>query len=143
MNIRSLPRNFEFFHQYMDCLKHKLSIIGVSETWYNSITCDLYPIEGYQSIHSYRQERRGGEVMMYVDENIQFQQRTDLRLNISEVDDVFIEFNGKFFGPNHNVIVGTVYRPPATDLPQFNLNLNDLLDSLKAERKTCYILGDF
>ena len=143
LNIRSIPRNFHSFENFVQCLKHRFSILGISETWHNPNTCDLFPLEGYQCVHSYRYNRKGGGVTMYIKDNIQFNLRQDLEIRNCDVDNVFIEFNGKHFGFSHNVVVGTIYRPPNTNLQQFNDNLNELLDSLKSERKICYILGDF
>ena len=142
-NIRSKQKKFHSFDQYLQCIKHKFSIIGISETWHSINTCDLYPIEGYQCVHSYRQSKKGGGVTMYVDDKIQFQVRPDLEVRDSDIDSVFIEFDGKQIGLGRKVIVGTIYRPPNTNMRQFNVNLTDLLDSLKTERKTCYLLGDF
>ena len=36
-----------------------------------------------------------------------------------------------------------IYRPPDTDINLFVAIITDILSVIKAERKTCYILGDF
>ena len=36
-----------------------------------------------------------------------------------------------------------MYRPPNTDIKLFNDNLEAILDTIKKENKTCYIMGDF
>ena len=41
------------------------------------------------------------------------------------------------------MIVGCIYRPPDTDINSFNDSLNDTLEQINKDGKTCYILGDF
>ena len=42
-----------------------------------------------------------------------------------------------------DVVIGVIYRPPDTDINSFVAIITDILSVIKAERKTCYILGDF
>ena len=41
------------------------------------------------------------------------------------------------------MIIGVIYRPPNSDMGAFIEKLNELTESLKTERKVCYLLGDF
>ena len=41
-----------------------------------------------------------------------------------------------------NIIVGLIYRPPNTNIVDFNSYINDLLMSIKCERKLIYLIGD-
>ena len=43
----------------------------------------------------------------------------------------------------NDVIIGVIYRPPDTDINSFVAIITDILSVIKAERKTCYLLGDF
>ena len=40
-------------------------------------------------------------------------------------------------------LIASIYRPPNTDLINFNLDLEKLLSSLNNTRKVCYLCGDF
>ena len=39
--------------------------------------------------------------------------------------------------------MGTVYRPPGTDVECFNNHISDLLQKINSEGKLVYIMGDF
>ena len=43
----------------------------------------------------------------------------------------------------NDVVIGVIYRPPDTDINSFVAIITDILSVIKAERKTCYIIGDF
>ena len=43
----------------------------------------------------------------------------------------------------NDVVIGVIYRPPDTDINSFVVIITDILSVIKAERKICYILGDF
>ena len=43
----------------------------------------------------------------------------------------------------NDVVIGVIYRPPDTDINSLVAIITDILSVIKAERKTCYILGDY
>ena len=43
----------------------------------------------------------------------------------------------------NDVVISVIYRPPDTDINSFVAIITDILSVIKADRKTCYILGDF
>ena len=65
-NIRSIPKNFLSLQEYLDCIDYKFSIIGISETWHNDVTCKMYPLDNYQCLNAYRNNRMGGGVSLYI-----------------------------------------------------------------------------
>ena len=44
---------------------------------------------------------------------------------------------------NYNVIIGVIYRPPNQDISSFNDNMNNIVNVVRRENKTCYFLGDY
>ena len=42
-----------------------------------------------------------------------------------------------------NIIVGVIYRPPGTDINQFNSITCDILSQISRENKICYLMGDY
>ena len=50
MNIKSLPKHFDEFQQYLNMLEYDCSVIGISEIWLNKNNVDLYDINGYVTI---------------------------------------------------------------------------------------------
>ena len=80
MNIRSLKANISSFEICLENTGLRFSIIGVSETWLNHVTCNLYNIHGYNLIETHRSGRTGGGVGIYVRHDISFEKGNDLAL---------------------------------------------------------------
>ena len=56
------------------------------------------------------------------------------------LESIFVEI----LRPNHsNIIIGTIYRQPNTNVDLFITKLNELLGKLGREQKLCYLMGDF
>ena len=64
-------------------LKHKISVIGISETWLNDSTHSV-DISGFKFLHKYRKNRTGGGVGLYISNDLEFKLREDLSLHIAE-----------------------------------------------------------
>jgi len=139
----SVSRNLDQLLAYVDTLDFTFSVIGLSETWLSVDTKDIYSIPDYTSVHQCRQERRGGGVSLYVHNSVQFKERVDISYSNNCIECVFIEIDRKVLGCKTNVIVGTIYRPPNTDINVFSEQLNNVLSSIKNEKKLCYCMGDY
>ena len=48
LNIRNMKKHLKNFDVYMKTLDYNFSLIGLSETWLQNQTCDLYHLEGYK-----------------------------------------------------------------------------------------------
>ena len=142
-NIRSAPKNLEQLMLYIKSLDFQFTVIGLSETWLNESTKDLYGIPNYVSINECRQDKRGGGVSLFIQNSVQFNVRTDLNQFNENIESIFIEMDGKSIGKERNVIVGVIYRPPNTDISVFNEHLTTLLSAVKLENKLCYCMGDY
>ena len=46
-------------------------------------------------------------------------------------------------GCHKNIVIGVIYHPPNQDLKHFTEKVNELVHSLKSEKKCCYLLGDY
>ena len=62
----------------MKCLKYNFSIIGITETWLQDDTSDLYTLAGYNLVEKHRIDKTGGGVCVFVNESISFMERNDL-----------------------------------------------------------------
>jgi hypothetical protein len=80
LNIRSLTRNIENLSDYLLCLAHKFSIIGLPETWLNENSC-LTQIPGYNFVSQNRIGQSGGGVACYLDSKYHYKIRSDLNYN--------------------------------------------------------------
>ena len=54
INTRSLSRKVHQFETYLDLLKHRFTVIGLTGTWLKHSNCDLYGIKGYHLIEKHR-----------------------------------------------------------------------------------------
>ena len=142
-NIRSLPCNLDKFTQYINGLDVSFSVMAFTETWLKPHNEHCYGINGYNVEHNSRLVKTGGGVSMFIKEGIEYTKRTDLYRMSNIMESLFIEIDRSVFKCNNNIIIGVIYRPPDTDIDSFNECLNEIVSTLKTERKTCYILGDY
>ena len=56
------------------------------------------------------------------------------------IETVFIEFSDM---NNTKCILGTIYRPPNTNIDEFLNGMNKILQAVQNENKKCYIMGDY
>ena len=109
-NIRSLPGKVEELNAFLDSLKFKFKVIGLSETWLTNDNSELFHFDGYKSIHRVRKGKRGGGVALYIDCNINYVSRQDLDICLSDVaESVFIEISKDVFNTSKNLVVGEIY----------------------------------
>ena len=143
LNVRSLPRHHTELDCYLKALERPFTVIGISETWLNENNFTFYSIEGYSMECVNRFGRQGGGVSILIQERIDYVKRADLCHSTDFIECVFVEvFKGKI-NSNKHIIVGVIYRPPNTNLEDFNNLLNDILESVQRENKSIYLLGDY
>lgn len=122
-NIRSLVPHFTEFKTFL--LEKKFDIVGLSETWLNSgIPTSRVNIDGYKFIRSDRDTRGGGigiYVSNYLETEIVYRNCSFL------LEEVWIKIKLK----NINIILGTIYRPPTS-------NVADFLDSFENSLSQLY-----
>ena len=139
INIRSMKANLTSFEICLQNLEFEFSVIGITETWLTDSNSDLYNINGFNVVETYRTGRSGGGVGIFLRNNILYQIRSDLTLNNEFSESIFIEIDKDLFNKNRNIIIGVIYRPPNTDLKLFNDDINELLDTLEREHKYCHL----
>ena len=91
----------------------------------------------------HRKERAGGGVALLLKQEISYIARPDLEISSRIIESLFIEVDQKVFKTNKNLLIGVIYRPPDTNLNEFNDILSDLLEKMETDKKHCYILGDY
>ena len=143
INIRSQKDNLKSFEIRLENLQFNFSIIGITETWLNDYSCDLYSLNGYNFVEAHRSGRSGGGVGNFLVKDIPYQRRPDLIPEHKLYEATFVEIDEDVFHKNRNIIIGVIYQLPDTDPKLFNDSFNDLLDTLGRERKYCYLIGDF
>ena len=136
MNIRSMKANGNSFYSYLNSLEFKFNCIGISESWLDSDTCQLYNFPGFNMISNCR-SGRGGGVSIMLQENFSYKERHDLWLMNDSIECVFVEAYLR-----KKVLIGVIYRPPDRPISDFNGQLKTLFDKINDSKLPCYLLGD-
>ena len=135
-NIRSVPANLSsFFVLYEQFLC--FSVIGFSETWLSQSLFDTYGTRGYSHVGLARAMGRGGGVSLYIAEKIACTELCEFDIVDDHIECVFakLHLNGQTY------IVGVVYRPPNSNIVDFNNTMHSILE--KVTQYPCYFMGDF
>ena len=143
LNIRSLPKHHNEFSCYLENFKVNFNVIGLTETWLKLENCDLYQLDGYNHINQCRNGRSGGGVSLFINEQWTYFKRCDLGLNYDNAECLFVEISKSVTSFSKNLIIGIVYRPPNTDIFDFNSKFLEILNKVRNENKLVYIMGDF
>ena len=78
-----------------------------------------------------------GGASIFINSKHNFIHRTDLNINTTDCDSIFIEITDK------NTIVGLIYKPDYVDYKDFVSELETALDTITKEKKRGFIMGDF
>ena len=137
-NARSMSANFEEIRSYLQEFSWKFDIIALSETWQKNDVNTDFKIIGYDDYGRARKERTGGGVLLYV--HAEFNHRIVEELsyckeNVLECITVEVSITSKV-----KVFIMCVYRAPGTDIAQFNMEFEDILDKMK--NRKIFICGD-
>lgn len=109
-NIRSVGTNFDLFSDLVT--NESFTVLGLSETWLEpDIQDDVINIPNYSIVRKDR-NRRGGGVCFYVNNCIKFKVLDTPTSDIAQLEQLWISF--KYAGKN--MCLGTLYRPPNTNL---------------------------
>ena len=118
----------------------EFTVYGISETWLKDSNCELFSLSGYDLVEYHRSDRVGGGVGLFVSNSVHYNERTDFNVFNNVYESVFIEIQENF---SKNTIVGMIYRPPGSNIMEFNDTFIKTLDRIKQENKKCYLLGDW
>ena len=143
LNIRSSKKNLGDFLCSIGNLNMRFSFIILTEIWCNNDTARLNAIPGYAHLHDTRDKRIGGGVSLYVDNNISYKKRPELKFDKTYFESCFIEVDKSVFLCKCNVIIAAVYKPPNVSVDIFNTIVERILNIIQKERKYAYFLGDF
>ena len=143
LNIRSMNKNFESFKEFYSKIKFKFSIVCFSETWVGDISFSKnsnFELSGYKVLHQTRKSFKGGGVCVFVHENLSFKLREDLSINCDAMQSLSIEISST---KSKNIILNTIYRPPNSDMKQFETHFKDFFSKNGKNLKTIVLARDF
>ena len=111
-------------------------IILLCETWYskNSPTPE---IESYNSVHKYREHKKGGGVAVLISENLNYKLRPDLETSSQVFEHCIIEVKLK----TGNIICCSGYRAPNTDTEVFLKEYEKIVENINRTIKTKVVMG--
>ena len=72
LNIRSMKSNLSNFENYLQLLQNEFTVIGITETWLNNTTCQLYKMDNYNMIDNHRDDKMGGGVAILLNNDIAY-----------------------------------------------------------------------
>ena len=146
INCRSLSGCFTELNILLGLLPQPLVALAVTETWLDHSNHDLVGIKGYNFISQPRASGgSGGGVGLYLRDDLTYTLLNNLCINLAHIECIFAEvcMPGLI---NSNIVIGCVYRPPASDFTQFNSNISSLLGLLEtgnSKSMTVIMAGDF
>lgn len=108
-----------------------LDVLTISETWLHSnIEDGEVNLPGYSCIRKDRDGRRGGGLITYIKQELNFSCLTDLDNDMDEI--LWVNVSR---GKGKAVIVVNIYRPPDQPLNEFLFRMENSLS--KIERSNC------
>ena len=87
-------------------------------------------MKGYTHKYEIREHRAGGGVSLFVNNDIRFEARSDVKLNLDDVNTLFIEISKNSIKSDKNVSVGICYHPPQVCAQKFIQELHFPLERL-------------
>ena len=136
LNIRSLlAHQQELKYLLTQLLEHncKIDVVLLCETFLAKNTLNKVNIPGYAHVCKYRSDHKGGRVSILLKNGIPYKRREDLDTFIEgKTESVFIETISKGRKP---IIIGSIYRPPNTDLDQFSDNLSNIINKARTTKR--------
>ena len=147
-NVVSLNKNLNRVEElFRDCKKMP-DVMGISETKLldNTSALDLtgYKFEGCPTTTA------AGGVGIYINVDFGYIVREDLKLNVENCEDVWVELISKESVPlqntknrkDKNLVVGIIYRHPDHKYSDFCTNICETIEKLNQTKKQFIIMGD-
>ena len=139
LNARSIFSNYEEISTFISLTNIHFSVLGFTETWSHGNINSVLNIPHYNCIESFRSNKRGGGVCLYVSNELPFVKLSNISFFNDSVESLFIEINCDTLG---KCTIGVIYRPPNISIDLFNNNLDIIFNTLSSN-KNSYIMGDF
>ena len=98
----------------------------------------LHPLDAFTLYTNNNLSTKGG-VACYVKSSVQCQIMNDCTLMSNSLESLFLQCSLD----SENIIIGTIYRRPGTDVDFFLRNLNSILHCVNGKNMKSYIAGDF
>ena len=92
---------------------------------------------------SLQETRRQGGISLYINDNWNYKVRNDLSYSSDDNEMLWLEVDKDSSKTKSNLIIGIIYRRPSSNIPDFNLKLENILTILDNEHKEIIHLADY
>ena len=116
-NIHYLGNFFDEFHSFASELSRAPDVMVLSETWSSANTC--HDVEGYTGFHTYRADKTGGGVSVFIRNCYTSTHMPNFSVCHSyyEISVVKVSLSN-----NCTIIIIGIYRPPdKSEIPEFTI----------------------
>ena len=137
-NIRSFARNFDSFSACFENMNIPIDILVFTETWFTKVSCVEIPM--YHSYHSFRNNRMGGGVSIYVRNKIKSVNITENYLNYDSFEYSVVGIYDT--SGLEKMLIISIYKPPDIAMNIFLSQFCDLVSYFSSNDKI-FIVGDF
>ena len=138
LNTRGIKSKLDELDMLISDLKQP-DVMILSETWLKEGEEKLINMKGYTFKGVPRVRKKGGGVGFLVKEDLVYHALTEL--NNSNIDPTFEHYYIELKGNKYNVILGSIYRPPNTNLERFMAEYKKSLECLNNLKNKEIILG--
>ena len=138
INTRGIKSKLDELDTLISDLKDP-DIIIISETWLKKGEENFIKIKGYKFEGIPREHKKGGGVGFLIKKGLIYREMTSLNKNNS--DPTFEHFYLELKGDRNNIILGSIYRPPNTNLDKFMAEYKNSLEQLTKLKNKEIILG--
>ena len=139
INARSLLKCKSNLLLLLDNLQENnitVDVLLVCETFFNDINVSQGNLPGYHGLHKYRDTQRGGGVSVYIREDISIVRTIDTPYTCGLESISVLIRKAKL-----NFVVSEFYRPPNSNLHEFNKVFHTYLDTLSKVRAHVTVIG--
>ena len=138
-NIRSFNKNYDSFSVLISSIARNVDVIILTETWFTKGLCATIP--GYSDYHTFRLDRIGGGVSVYVRSGLVCNMKREHTYVSDNIEICTVEIFPNNLNLKQSVVVSGIYRPPDSPVQLFNDKINDIVASYV--RKSAVMIGDF
>ncbi|XP_015224518.1 PREDICTED: uncharacterized protein LOC107080829 [Cyprinodon variegatus] len=138
LNINGLRHKMDYIRHIIS--RDKVHVFALCETKLDASVEDRkVGIPGFRLWRRDRKEKKGGGVALYVKNDIEAKERTDLMRTTAEIIWVELDITG-----SRPVLLGCFYRPPNSDREYLDKLYENMTLMLKEkEEKDIFVMGDF
>ena len=122
----------------LETLNFKPAIIVLTETWLSETNKSMCNIEGYNSYHTIRMNRRSGGVSVFVDSRLESFELEEYCISNEFMESCVVRVKSNVC----DLICFAVYRSHSETIASFDANLNNILTQTFFNNKNIILLGD-